>query len=108
MNNFYKLERDIIRIDTIDVVSKREDFLSEKSSKDDWTSKGDFFIVINDEKEYRYNSAEERDCVYNDLLQKLMMPEYLEPQQGTIFTDKQALALILWTFCRSLLYYFCK
>jgi hypothetical protein len=37
-----------------------------------------------------------------------MMPEYLEPQQGTIFTDKQALALILWTFCQSLLYYFCK
>ena len=51
MNNFYKLERDIIRIDTIDVVSKREDFSSDKSGKDDWTSKGDFFIVINDEKE---------------------------------------------------------
>ena len=95
MNNFYKLERDVIRIDTIDVVSKREDFLSEKSSKDDWTSKGDFYIIINDEKEYRYSSAEERDCVYNDLIQKLTMPEYLEPQQGTIFTDKQALALIL-------------
>lgn len=95
MNNFYKLERDIIRIDTIDVVSKREDFSSDKSGKDDWTSKGDFFIVINDEKEYRYNSAEERDCVYNDLLQKLMMPEYLEPQQGNVFTDKQALSIIL-------------
>ena len=77
MNNFYKLERDVIRLDTIDIISKRERYVGpDRNGKDDWTpTNGEFLIVINDDREYSYSSMQERDTVYNDLISKLIMPD---------------------------------
>ena len=36
MNNFYKLERDVIRLDTINIISKRERYVGpDRNGKDD-------------------------------------------------------------------------
>ena len=47
MNNFYKLERDVIRLDKIDIISKRERYVGpDRNEKDDWTpTNGEFFII---------------------------------------------------------------
>ena len=95
MNNFYKLERDIIRLDTIDIISKREWYVGpDRNGKDDWTpTNGEFLIVINDDREYSYSSMQERDTVYNDLIAKLTVTDETNTVPGTVFTDKQALSM---------------
>ena len=95
MNNFYKLERDVIRLDTIDIISKRERYVwPDRNDKDDWTpTNGEFLIVINDDREYSYSSIQDRDMVYNDLITKLTMPDELNANPGNVFTDKQALSM---------------
>ena len=95
MNNFYKLERDVIRLDTIDIISKRERYVGpDRNSKDDWTpTNGEFLIVINDDREYSYSSMQERDTVYNDLIAKLTVTDETNTVPGTVFTDKQALSM---------------
>lgn len=95
MNNFYKLERDVIRLDTIDIISKRERYVGpDRSGKDDWTpTNGEFLIVINDDREYSYSSMQERDTVYNDLIAKLTVTDETNTVPGTVFTDKQALSM---------------
>ena len=52
MNNFYKLERDVIRLDQINIITKRERYIGpDRNSKDDWTpTNGEFLIVINDDR----------------------------------------------------------
>lgn len=95
MNNFYKLDRDVIRLDQIDIITKRERYIGpDRQGKDDWTpTNGEFLIVINDDREYSYNSMQDRDMVYNDLIAKLTMPDNLDNVQGNVFTDKQALSM---------------
>ncbi len=95
MNNFYKLERDVIRLDTIDIISKRERYVGpDRNGKDDWTpTNGEFLIVINDDREYSYSSMQERDTVYNDLIAKLTVTDEINTVPGTVFTDKQALSM---------------
>ena len=95
MNNFYKLERDVIRLDTIDIISKRERYVvPDRNGKDDWTpTNGEFLIVINDDREYSYSSMQERDTVYNDLIAKLTVTDETNTVPGTVFTDKQALSM---------------
>lgn len=95
MNNFYKLERDVIRLDTIDIISKRERYVGpDRNGKDDWTpTNGEFLIVINDDREYSYSSMQERDTVYNDLISKLIMPDESNGDPGCVFIDKQALSM---------------
>lgn len=95
MNNFYKLERDVIRLDTIDIISKRERYVGpDRNVKDDWTpTNGEFLIVINDDREYSYSSMQERDTVYNDLIAKLTVTDETNTVPGTVFTDKQALSM---------------
>lgn len=95
MNNFYKLERDVIRLDQIDIISKRERYVGpDRNGKDEWTpTNGEFLIVINDDREYSYSSMQERDMVYSDLIAKLTMPDTLDNVQGNVFTDKQALSM---------------
>lgn len=95
MNNFYKLERDVIRLDTIGIISKRERYVvPDRNDKDDWTpTNGEFLIVINDDREYSYSSIQDRDMVYNDLITKLTMPDELNANAGNVFTDKQALSM---------------
>lgn len=95
MNNFYKLERDVIRLDTINIISKRERYIGpDRNGKDDWTpTNGEFLIVINDDREYSYSSMQERDIVYNDLIAKLTVTDETNTVPGTVFTDKQALSM---------------
>ena len=95
MNNFYKLERDVIRLDTIDIISKRERYVGpDRNGKDDWTpTNGEILIVINDDREYSYSSMQERDTVYNDLIAKLTVTDETNTVPGTVFTDKQALSM---------------
>lgn len=95
MNNFYKLERDVIRLDTVNIISKRERYVGpDRNGKDDWTpTNGEFLIVINDDREYSYSSMQDRDMVYNDLIGKLTMPDTLDNVQGQVFTDKQAISM---------------
>lgn len=95
MNNFYKLERDVIRLDTINIISKRERYVGpDRNGKDDWTpTNGEFLIVINDDREYSYSSMQERDTVYNDLIAKLTVTDETNTVPGTVFTDKQALSM---------------
>ena len=95
MNNFYKLDRDVIRLDQIDIITKRERYIGpDKNGKDDWApTNGEFLIVINDDREYSYSSMQDRDIVYNDLISKLTMPDTLDNVQGQVFTDKQALSV---------------
>jgi len=95
MNNFYKLDRDVIRLDKIDIITKRERFIGpDKNGKDDWTpTNGEFLIVINDDREYSYSSIQDRDMVYNDLISKLTMPDTLDNVQGQVFTDKQVISM---------------
>ena len=95
MNNFYKLEQDVIRLDTIDVISKRDRYVGpDRNGKDDWApTNGEFLIVINDDREYSYSSMQDLDMVYNDLIVKLTMPDELNADPGTVFTDKQALSM---------------
>ena len=95
MNNFYKLERDVIRLDTIDVISKRDRYVGpDRNGKDDWApTNWEFLIVINDDREYSYSSMQDRDMVYNDLIVKLTMPDELNANPGSVFTDKQALSM---------------
>ena len=94
MNNFYKLDRDVIRLDQIDIITKRDRFIADKNGKDDWApTNGEFLIVINDDREYSYSSMQDRDMVYNDLIAKLTMPDTLDNVQGQVFTDKQAISM---------------
>ena len=95
MNNFYKLERDVIRLDQINIISKRERYIGpDRNGKDDWTpTNGEFLIVINDDREYSYSSMQERDTVYNDLIAKLTVTDETNTVPGTVFTDKQALSM---------------
>ena len=95
MNNFYKLERDVIRLDQINIITKRERYIGpDRNSKDDWTpTNGEFLIVINDDREYSYSSMQERDTVYNDLIAKLTGTDETNTVPGTVFTDKQALSM---------------
>ena len=95
MNNFYKLERDVIRLDQINIISKRERYVGpDRNDKDDWAPiNGEFLIVINDDREYSYSSMQDRDTVYNDLIAKLIMPDELNANPGQVFTDKQALSM---------------
>ena len=95
MNNFYKLERDAIRLDQINIISKRERYVGpDRNDKDDWAPiNGEFLIVINDDREYSYSSMQDRDTVYNDLIAKLIMPDELNANPGQVFTDKQALSM---------------
>lgn len=95
MNNFYKLDRDVIRLNQINIITKRDRFIGpDKSGKDDWTyTNCEFLIVINDDREYSYSSMQDRDMVYNDLIGKLTMPDTLDSVQGQVFTDKQAISM---------------
>ena len=95
MNNFYKLDRDVIRLDQINIISKRERYIGpDRNGKDDWTpTNGEFLIVINDDREYSYSSMQERDTVYNDLIAKLTVTDETNTVPGTVFTDKQALSM---------------
>lgn len=94
MNNFYKLDRDVIRLDQINIITKRERYIGpDKNGKDDWApTNGEFLIIINDDREYSYGSMQDRDMVYNDLISKLTMAENLDTG-GQVFTDHQAISM---------------
>ena len=66
-----------------------------KSGDDDWQdAKGNFKIIIDDD-EFSYETLQQRDCVFTDIMSKLMTC-YTDANgiQYTpiIYTDRQALA----------------
>lgn len=65
-----------------------------KSGDDDWQDiKGNFKIVI-DGDEFSYETLQQRDCVYFDIMQKLQYCNNADDGNGNrqIFSDRQALA----------------
>lgn len=65
-----------------------------KSGDDDWQDiKGNFKIII-DGDEFSYETLQQRDCVYYDIMQKLQYCNNADDGNGNrqIFSDRQALA----------------
>ena len=85
MATFYRLKDDVIRLDSVNLISKRDEWLLKDNDKDEWKCKK-FYIQL-DSNEYEYESERDRDTVYNDIMCKLV-----DNNQTFLYTDRQAMA----------------
>ncbi len=68
---FYRFKNDIVNINNIHTLSKKDVCTPfSKEGKDDWEKSGRFLIMV-DDAEYEYDSASDRDCVFNDVVSKI-------------------------------------
>lgn len=90
---YYRLKNDIVNLSQVKRISKRDEVtplspFSKDEDKDTWEppSNGKFIITV-DDVDYQYDSLNDRDQVFGDIIQHLT-----GNGNDCFFSDRQALA----------------
>lgn len=87
---YYRLKNDIVNLSQVKRISKRDELtpFSKNEDKDSWDppSNGKFIISV-DDVDYQYDSLNDRDLVFSDIIQHLTVNG-----NDYFFSDRQALA----------------
>ena len=87
---YYRLKNDIVNLSQVKRISKRDEMtpFSKNEDKDSWESPSNGkFIISVDDVDYQYDSLNDRDQVFGDIIQHLT-----GNGQDCFFSDRQAIA----------------